>query len=279
MSHDIRSYLAECQRRVDDCLEAMLPIGEGAQSLGQAMRHAVLGGGKRLRPALVIAACEAVGGDRSRAISGACALELVHAYSLVHDDLPAMDDDLERRGKPTVHVAFGEATAILAGDALLTLAFEALAGSMGCDPERLLMGVRELAVCAGHAGLVGGQCLDLAAAGKPCETLGELERIHLGKTAALFRAAAAVGGHLGGASPDQQASLSEYGEALGLAFQHADDILDGEHRHLGEATARRLDELLGRARELAARFGDRGEPLGGLADLVDAYARKGEAQG
>lgn len=277
MSFDIRAYLTGCQHEVDTHLEGLLPPAgpDGQGRLAAAMRHAVLGGGKRLRPALVIAACEAVGGARVRALPGASAVELVHAYSLVHDDLPAMDDDVERRGRPTVHVAFDEATAILAGDALLTLAFEALAEAGEVAPARQLAAVHELALRAGHVGLVGGQALDMAMAGQQVESLEALERIHLGKTAALFRVSAAVGGHLGEAAADDQQALSEYGEALGLAFQHADDILDDEHRHLAEATAARLAELLERARARAARFGEAGLALRGLADLVEGYARKG----
>lgn len=277
MSVDMVSYLEGCRVAVDGFLEARLPPAgpDGMGRLGAAMRHAVLSGGKRLRPALVLAACEAVGSARERALPGAGAVELVHAYSLVHDDLPAMDDDVERRGRPTVHVAFDEATAILAGDALLTLAFQVLSTPGEVAPIRQLAAVQELAVSAGHAGLVGGQSLDMSYAGKEVESLEVLERIHLGKTAALFRVSAAVGGHLGEAGPEEQEALAEYGEALGLAFQHADDILDSEHRHLSSAAAARLAELLSMARERAALFGEAGLPLGGLADLVESYPRKG----
>ncbi len=273
---DVKSYMERCRRRVDVRLDELLPPAgtDGMGRLGAAMRHAVLGGGKRLRPVTVMAACEAVGGTLEQALPGACAVELVHAYSLVHDDLPAMDDDTERRGKPTVHVAFDEPTAIMAGDALLTLAFESLgAVATGVDPGRQLEAVRELAVLCGHAGLVGGQSLDIAQADQRIESVTELERIHLGKTAALFRASAAVGAHLGGADADAQMSLALYGEELGLAFQHADDRLDEEHQHLSTETGERLTALLASARQRVRSFGSGGDPLVGLVDLVEAYAQ------
>jgi geranylgeranyl pyrophosphate synthase len=273
---DVKPYMERCRVRVDERLAELLPRSgaDGMGRLGAAMRHAVLGGGKRLRPVTVLAACEAVGGTVDQGLPGACAVELVHAYSLVHDDLPAMDDDTERRGKPTVHVAFDEPTAILAGDALLTLAFESL-GTVGpgVDPGRQLQAVRDLAVLCGHAGLVGGQSLDIAGANERIESVSELERIHLGKTAALFRASAAIGGHLGGADADAQTALALYGEELGLAFQHADDRLDEEHQHLAAETGARFTALLGSARQRVRPFGSGGEPLVGLVDLVEAYAK------
>ncbi|MFH2010213.1 MAG: polyprenyl synthetase family protein [bacterium] len=274
MDQDMQKFMARCRTRVDQALDSLLPPpgDDGFGRLAAAMRHAVLGGGKRLRPVTVIAACEAVGGTAERALPGACAVELVHAYSLVHDDLPAMDDDVERRGRPTVHVAFDEATAILAGDALLTLAFESLAAPAPGSGDRRLAAVYDLARLCGHAGLVGGQSLDMAYAGAEVESLDELERIHLGKTAALFRVSAAIGGHLGDADPAAQQTLNRWGEELGLAFQHADDRLDDEHRHLAAATAHRLTELLDGARARAQSFGAAGRPLVGLVELVEAYA-------
>jgi geranylgeranyl pyrophosphate synthase len=285
MTFDLQRYLAANRERVDAALERYLPPAteEGAGDLAAAMRHAVLGGGKRLRPVTVVAACEAAGGSWERALPGACAVELVHAYSLVHDDLPAMDDDDERRGRPTVHVAFDEATAVLAGDALLTLAFEVLAiaprpaaqQAPDPDPTRRLAAVRELAERCGHAGLVGGQALDMASGDEPLQSVEQLERIHRGKTAALFAVSAAIGGHLASADPAAQQHLVAFGEALGLAFQHADDILDDEHQHLAGQTADRLHSLLETARDHARRFDEAGQPLVGLADLVEAYAAKG----
>jgi len=273
---DVKPYIERCRVRVDQRLDELLPP-EGTDGMGllaAAMRHAVLGGGKRLRPVTVIAACEAVGGSLDQGLSGACAVELVHAYSLVHDDLPAMDDDTERRGEPTVHVAFDEPTAILAGDALLTLAFESLGtAAPGVDPGRQLEAVRELAVLCGHAGLVGGQSLDIAQADERIESLAELERIHLGKTAALFRASATIGAYLGGADADAQTALALYGEELGLAFQHADDRLDEEHQHLAAETGERLTALLASARQRVLHLGAGADPLVGLVDLVEAYAK------
>ncbi len=271
----VKPFMERCRLRVDQALDELLPPDghDGMGRLGGAMRHAVLGGGKRLRPVTVIAACEAVGGSMEQALAGACAVELVHAYSLVHDDLPAMDDDDERRGKPTVHRAYDEPTAILTGDALLTLAFESLTTPVaGVGPERQLEAARELAAHCGYAGLVGGQSLDIAQSGQRVGSLQELERIHLGKTAALFRVSAAIGGHLGGAAPEIQAELTRYGEELGLAFQHADDRLDEEHQHLAEATSARLLELLESARSRVRPLGVAAAPLLGLADLVEAYA-------
>ncbi len=272
---DVKPFMERCRVRVDDALDNLLPPdgADGMGRLGGAMRHAVLGGGKRLRPVTVIAACEAVGGSLEQGLPGACAVELVHAYSLVHDDLPAMDDDTERRGKPTVHVAFDEPTAILAGDALLTLAFESMGTpSAGVDPARQLAASRELAALCGHAGLVGGQSLDIAQADQRIGSLEELERIHIGKTAALFRVSAAIGGHLGGADADTQTALALYGEELGLAFQHADDRLDEEHQHLADETTARLAALLDSARQRVRPLGSGAEPLLGLVDLVQAYA-------
>jgi len=276
MDQDMQDFMDRCRTLVDQALDSLLPPpgDDGFGRLAAAMRHAVLGGGKRLRPVMVIAACEAVGGTAERALPGACAVELIHAYSLVHDDLPAMDDDVERRGRPTVHVAFDEATAILAGDALLTLAFESLGAPGPASPasDRRLSAVHDLARLCGHAGLVGGQSLDMAYAGAKVDTLAELERIHLGKTAALFRVSASIGGHLGDADPAAQQTLNHFGEELGLAFQHADDRLDDEHRHLAADTDRRLTELLRSARDRARSFDAAGAPLVGLVDLVEAYA-------
>jgi geranylgeranyl pyrophosphate synthase len=272
---DVKAFMEDCRKRVDAALDELLPPegDDGAGRLARAMRHAVLGGGKRLRPVTVMAACQAVGGPPEQALGGACAVELVHAYSLVHDDLPAMDDDVERRGKPTVHVAFDEATAILAGDALQTLAFESLGRPIdGVEPLRQLAAMYDLASLCGFGGLVGGQALDIAQADTEIASLAELERIHLGKTAALFRVSAAIGGHLAGADADAQQTLHRYGEELGLAFQHADDRLDEEHRHLAAETDSRLAELLASARKRAEGFGGAGMPLVGLVDLVERYA-------
>jgi geranylgeranyl pyrophosphate synthase len=189
-----------------------------------AMRHTLEAGGKRIRPALCLAAAEVVGGCADDALPAACAIEMLHTYSLIHDDLPAMDNDDFRRGRPTCHVAFDEATAILAGDGLLTDAFSLMTESPR-DSVRVLLAVRELAGAAGSQGMVGGQQLDLEGAGKPVG-LADVERIHAGKTAALLGASAAIGSILGGGSVEAVASLRCYGIALGMAFQAMDDVLD-----------------------------------------------------
>jgi geranylgeranyl pyrophosphate synthase len=207
---------------VNQTLDGLLPPAhETPTRLHEAMRYSVLAGGKRLRPLLCLAACEACGGDPARALHAACALELLHTYTLIHDDLPAMDDDTLRRGRPTCHIAFDEATAILAGDALLTLAFEVLAAvpDLGTAP------ILELARAAGSRGVVGGQAEDLRAQGKaPEATL--VSYIHCNKTAALLRAACVLGGLCAGAEARALNELATCGEKAGLAFQIIDDLLD-----------------------------------------------------
>ena len=194
--------------------------------LGDAMRYAVLDGGKRLRPLLVIAACEAVQGNPDAALRSACAVELIHAYSLVHDDMPCMDNDVLRRGKPTVHVRFGEAQALLAGDALQALAFEFLTpddGSVDAATQARLC--RMLAQAAGFQGMAGGQAIDLASVGLPL-TSAQLHDMHRLKTGALLQASVMMGARCGAPSLAVQAALRDYGAAVGLAFQVVDDILD-----------------------------------------------------
>ena len=194
--------------------------------LGEAMRYAVLDGGKRLRPLLVMAACEAAGGNAEAALRAACAVELIHAYSLVHDDMPCMDNDVLRRGKPTVHVQFGEAQALLAGDALQALAFELLTpadGSISAPIQAALC--RLLAKAAGYQGMAGGQAIDLASVGLPL-TSEQLHEMHRLKTGALLQASVLMGAACGSASQGAQSALQSYGAAVGLAFQVVDDILD-----------------------------------------------------
>ena len=194
--------------------------------LGDAMRYAVLDGGKRLRPLLVMAACEAVRGNPDAALRSACAVELIHAYSLVHDDMPCMDNDVLRRGKPTVHVRFGEAQALLAGDALQALAFEFLTpddGSVDAATQARLC--RMLAQAAGFQGMAGGQAIDLASVGLPL-TSAQLHDMHRLKTGALLQASVMMGARCGAPSLAVQAALRDYGAAVGLAFQVVDDILD-----------------------------------------------------
>lgn len=223
---DFEHWCSRVQVQVEDALSNWVPADAPA-GLGEAMRYAVLDGGKRLRPLLVMAAAEAVGGMREGAWRAACAVELIHAYSLVHDDLPCMDDDVLRRGKPTVHVRHGEASALLAGDALQALAFELLVpddvAAMPAPLQARL--VRLLARAAGHGGMAGGQAIDLAAVG---QILGEsqLRDMHRRKTGALLQASVLMGAACGDMSPAAWNALSDYGAAIGLAFQVVDDVLD-----------------------------------------------------
>ena len=213
---------------VESALEAWVPVDAPA-GLGIAMRYGVLDGGKRVRPLLVLAAAVAVAGDRNAAMRAACAVELIHAYSLVHDDMPCMDDDVLRRGKPTVHVEFGQAQAMLAGDAMQALAFEVLtpeAGTDGAIPPALqarLCGL--LARAAGHAGMAGGQAIDLASIGRPLDERS-LRDMHHRKTGALLRTSVLMGAACGDVAPADWEALADYGDALGIAFQVVDDILD-----------------------------------------------------
>jgi len=228
---NFESALAEAAGFIDDTLDALLPKPAGHESrLIEAMRYAALGGGKRLRGFLVLQSGLLFGVDRRALGRAAAAVECVHAYSLVHDDLPAMDDDDLRRGKPTVHKAFDEATAILAGDALLTLAFGLISSPEG-DPFVRCELVSRLAQLAGHAGMVGGQMMDIVLEGQPAAS-HEIARLQYMKTAALITYSCEAGAILGKASPPLRSALASYGQDLGLAFQIADDLLDEE----GDAT-------------------------------------------
>lgn len=212
---------------------AQLPWNEDI--LNQSMSYSLIGGGKRIRPVLALASAEAVGGNPEAILPAAVSLELIHTYSLIHDDLPAMDNDDYRRGRLSNHKVFGEAQAILAGDALLTYAFEFLADEGLGQPERQLRVIREVAVAAGKAGMVGGQVADVAGEGKTL-TLNEIEEIHKAKTGALLTVSARLGGILAGGTEDQVKALTDYAQALGLAFQIKDDILDvvGDSATLGK---------------------------------------------
>lgn len=294
MPMDLNVYLKERCARVDEALERFLPKEtELPHSVHKAMRYSVFAGGKRVRPILMLAACDAAGGDSRRAIPAACAMEMIHTYSLIHDDLPAMDDDDFRRGNPTNHKVFGEAIAILAGDALLTEAFKLTSDprfAEGCDPSGLLAVIHEIATCAGSAGMVGGQVVDMESEGRHDIDLPTVQYIHTHKTGALIKASVVAGALLGGASGSELAAIKRYGEAAGLAFQIADDILDiegtteeigkdaGSDQARGKATypaviglaaAREaaqgmMDEAL-RALEL---FGDEAEPLREIARYI-----------
>ncbi len=209
---------------VEQALQAWVPANAPA-GLGEAMRYGVLDGGKRLRPLLVMAACEAVSGHMQAALRAAVAVELIHAYSLVHDDMPCMDNDVLRRGKPTVHVRYGEAQAMLAGDAMQALAFEVLTPDEGVPPALQARLCALLARAAGHAGMAGGQAIDLASVGKPLDE-AQLRDMHRRKTGALLLGSVVMGACCGEPGERARTALEEYGAAIGLAFQVIDDVLD-----------------------------------------------------
>ena len=211
-------------------IEAALLKELGAETalvprLAESMEYSLMAGGKRLRPILVMAAADAVGARGTDFVQAACGIEMIHTYSLIHDDLPAMDNDDYRRGKLTNHKVFGEALAILAGDALLTQAFEVILRQQGVPAQVLLEVLREMSIAAGPNGMVGGQVIDMLSEGKRI-SMEELRKMHMGKTGALFRAAIRSGAILGGASEAQLAALTTYADCFGLAFQITDDILD-----------------------------------------------------
>ena len=226
---------------VESALQAWVPVDAPA-GLGLAMRYGMLDGGKRVRPLLVLAAAQAVHGLREAAMRAACAVELIHAYSLVHDDMPCMDNDVLRRGKPTVHVQYGEAQAMLAGDAMQALAFEVLTPDQGMAPALEARLCSLLARSAGHAGMAGGQAIDLASIGRPLDEHA-LRDMHHRKTGALLQASVLMGAACGNASAAQWAALADYGDALGLAFQVVDDILDVTQASatLGKTAGKDLD--------------------------------------
>jgi len=286
--------LDERRRAIEDALDRALPPSSAwPETIHRAVRYSLFAGGKRIRPLLALAAAEAAGAEDGEVLPFACAVEMVHTYSLIHDDLPAMDDDDLRRGKPTCHKVFGEAIAILAGDALLTRAFHLMvdvpADTDGDRVRRRLAAAAILGEACGTAGLIGGQVLDLESEGRAVDG-PTLERLHRAKTGALLAACVRGGAVLGRASASTVASLERYASAVGLAFQVVDDILDategaerlgktaGKDRAAGKATyvsvhgvdgARRAAaELLARAREAVAPLGPRGETLDALARLI-----------
>jgi len=284
VSFDLARYLADVRREVDAALDRYLPPKDAPPAtVHEAMRYSVFAGGKRLRPILVLAGAEAVGGKMERVLPTACALELIHTYSLIHDDLPAMDDDDYRRGRLTSHKVFGEAIAILAGDALLTLAFGLLAEHASLDV------VREVAAAAGTSGMIGGQVVDIQSEGKSVDA-ETLEYIHRHKTAALIRASLVGGALLAGAAPAALKSIREAGTHLGLAFQIVDDILDveGSLEELGktagsdrrkkkatypeqfglEASRLKAKSLIEDAKAALQPLGPGAEPIRALADFI-----------
>jgi geranylgeranyl diphosphate synthase type II len=289
---DLEGYLRDRRRLVEDALERHVPKEDTyPEEIHKAVRYSVFSGGKRLRPILTLAATEAVGGDAQIALPFACAIEFIHTYSLIHDDLPAMDDDDLRRGKPTSHKAFGEAIAILAGDALNTDAFNLIARQTlekGINPALVLDIIIEITDAAGLKGMVTGQVLDLEKQGRPC-TPQELDFIHQHKTASLITASVRVGAMLGGARPSELEALTLYGRATGLAFQIVDDLLDveggkewgkvrGRDNQLSKATYPALHGLeasRSQARKLSEKacaaldgFDHRADPLRSLAEYI-----------
>ena len=291
MRADFAGWAAAHQSRFEDVLRVLLPQPEIApQRLHQAMRYAVLDGGKRVRPLLAFAAGELAGADVARVNIAAAAVELIHAYSLVHDDMPCMDDDVLRRGKPTCHVQYDDATALLVGDALQTLAFQLLSEHRLSDDGKLqLEMIKLLAVASGSRGMAGGQAIDLYSVGKLL-SLPELEFMHIHKTGALIRAAVLLGAWCGAVSAAQLDRLDHFGKCVGLAFQVVDDVLDSEAdtATLGKTTGKDADNdkptyvtLLGvvAARDMAqnlhaeaidalAGFGDEAQRLRELADFI-----------
>ena len=229
-------------RAVESALEAWVPLDAPA-GLGEAMRYGVLDGGKRLRPLLVLAACQAVDGAREASLRAAVSVELIHAYSLIHDDMPCMDNDVMRRGKPTVHVRYGQAQAMLAGDAMQALAFDVLTPDGGVEPALQARLCALLARSAGHAGMAGGQAIDLASIGKPLDERA-LRDMHRRKTGALLQASVLMGAACGPTGPKAWAALSDYGAAVGLAFQVVDDILDvtQESQTLGKTAGKDMND-------------------------------------
>jgi len=291
LDSEFQAWMGGVQARMETALARLLPAAHVAPArLHEAMRYATLEGGKRVRPLLTFAAGEVSGAAPERLELAAAAVELIHAYSLVHDDLPCMDDDTLRRGKPTVHVEYDEATALLVGDALQSLAFQLISEHrISDDPRVQLEMVKTLAAAAGSRGMAGGQQIDLEATGKAL-SLPELEFMHIHKTGALIRAAVTLGAGCGALEQDQKQRLDRYAKAMGLAFQVVDDVLDhdastatlgktagkdskqGKPTYvsaMGVARARELaEELRGEAHTALSDLGARARHLGELADFI-----------
>ncbi|MBM14552.1 MAG: polyprenyl synthetase [Nitrospina sp.] len=283
-------YLLEGKKLIDERMLNFLPQGKAYPvSIHEAMRYSLLAGGKRLRPVLVMAAAEAVGGNRHSILPFAIAAELIHTYTLIHDDLPALDNDDLRRGKPTNHKVFGEAVAILAGDALLTQAFVIMTRAAGMEtvpPELILRATHEMAGALGSTGMIGGQVVDLESEGKKINP-ETLEYIHIYKTGFLIRACIRCGGILGQATEEQVSSLSRFGSHIGLAFQIIDDILDvtGDQEKLGkdigsdlnkdkatypalyglEESRSKAEDLIKESLDCLKKFDNRADPLREIA--------------
>ncbi len=288
-SEAFQSWAHAHQVRIESALERILPESSAMPArLHEAMRYAVLAGGKRVRPLLALASGEIVDADAEKVMLAACSVELIHAYSLVHDDLPAMDDDVLRRGKPTCHVEYDEATALLVGDSLQSLAFETLS-SPGLSGKRQVEMVRLLAKASGSRGMAGGQAMDLENVGKSLD-LPELESMHIRKTGELIRASILLGAHCGEMEEEGLAKLDHYAKSIGLAFQVIDDVLDAESSTatlgktagkdqkdgkptyvslMGVRQAKRMaDDLYDSAISALGCFGGKAERLRQMADFV-----------
>ena len=289
---ELKPYIKQKNQMIDAALEKVFQDSHSSKTLVKAMKYSLMAGGKQIRPVLCLAACEAVGGVPEDALTAACALEMIHTYSLIHDDLPAMDDDELRRGKATCHIAFNEATAVLAGDALLTLAFEMLSSVQfddGNQAFRWLKVIRLISEAAGYRGMIQGQMLDIASEGIKLSA-AQLESMHRLKTGALIETSLACGALLGGADRRQTDLLSDYGRKIGLAFQVADDILNVEgnpalmgkavgtdrQRHkstypsvLGIQAAREFSKkLVQEALQALETFDKQADPLRGIARYI-----------
>lgn len=287
---NIKEYLVERKGWVEAALSHSIDDSNVPETIRKSMLYSLEAGGKRLRPILVMAGAEAVGGTAERVLSAAVAVEMIHTFSLIHDDLPSMDDDSLRRGKPTNHVVFGEATAILAGDGLIAEAFYVLSEPRsGCDCRLQMETIRDIAAATGGRGMTGGQIIDMEAEGHLISE-SELNRLHICKTGALISASVQAGARLCNAKPEQLTLLGKYGDAIGLAFQIADDILDieGDEKLLGkdigsdeenekstypailgmDASKAKAVELVDQAVSLLSTFDHRAEPLRLIAKYI-----------
>lgn len=287
---NLQAYLSGKIELVNKGLKELLhAVEEYPQNLHKAIHYSLFAGGKRIRPVLVLASAEAVGGDAAEALNTACAFECIHTYSLIHDDLPAIDNDDMRRGAPTCHKAFGEAAAILAGDAMLTSAFELVARTKTANPSRVISVITELSKAAGSVGMIGGQMVDIESEGMEVP-FPVLEYIHIHKTGELILAAVRCGAIIGGAGPKEIDALSRYGKSVGLAFQIADDILDveGSAAEMGKNTGgdekkgkatypsligmdesrKRAEELVSIALKALDGFDEKADPLRAIARYI-----------
>ncbi len=291
---DLDAYLSSRTQRINDALESILKISGRTDRILEAMKYSLMAGGKRIRPILCMAATETAGGDAENAVAAACALEMIHTYSLIHDDLPAIDNDVLRRGKPTCHVAFDEATAILAGDALLTLAFQTLSSVEFDNPKQAATWLRVIELishAAGYGGMIQGQMIDIASEGSRL-TLADLQSMHRLKTGALIEASLSSGAVIGGLDANRIKMLEIYAQNIGLAFQVTDDILnvEGDPEMMGKAVGtdklrnkatypsllgiqeskKFAKELIKNALEALASFDKKAEPLRAIANYIVA---------